>query len=82
MRRSIRPDGSHAPSRGRFCPEPNLVFADRTGRIVTAGGTTSWDDLAIHIISRHCSPVEALRIAGQAPRDLASLVPGTVGSGA
>jgi transcriptional regulator GlxA family with amidase domain len=46
-----------------FRPEPNLVFADRTGRIVTAGGTTSWHDLAIHIIARHCSPGEALRIA-------------------
>jgi transcriptional regulator GlxA family with amidase domain len=47
----------------RFRPEPNLVFADRTGRIVTAGGATSWHDLAIHIIARHCSPGEALRIA-------------------
>lgn len=47
----------------RFCPEPNLVFADTAGRIVTAGGTTSWHDLAIHIISRHGSPGEALRIA-------------------
>lgn len=47
----------------RFNPEPNLIFADPTGRIVTAGGTTSWHDLAIHIISRHCSPGEALRIA-------------------
>jgi transcriptional regulator GlxA family with amidase domain len=47
----------------QFRPEPTLVFADRTGRIVTAGGTTSWHDLAIHIISRHCSPGEALRIA-------------------
>jgi transcriptional regulator GlxA family with amidase domain len=46
-----------------FRPEPNLVFADRTGRIVTAGGTTSWHDLAIHIIARHCSPGDALRIA-------------------
>jgi transcriptional regulator GlxA family with amidase domain len=46
-----------------FRPEPNLVFADTAGRIVTAGGTTSWHDLAIHIISRHCSPGEALRIA-------------------
>lgn len=49
--------------RVRFNPSPNLVIADRTGRIVTAGGTTSWHDLAIHIISRHCSPGEALRIA-------------------
>lgn len=47
----------------RFQPEPNLVFADPSGRIVTAGGTTSWHDLAIHIISRYCSPGEAMRIA-------------------
>jgi transcriptional regulator GlxA family with amidase domain len=47
----------------RFRPEPNLVFADAAGRIVTAGGTTSWHDLALHIISRHCSPGEALQIA-------------------
>ena len=47
----------------RFRPEPNLVFADPEGRIVTAGGTTSWHDLAIHIISQHGSPGEALRIA-------------------
>ena len=46
-----------------FKPEPNLAFADRSGRIVTAGGTTSWHDLAIHIVARHCSPGEALRIA-------------------
>ena len=47
----------------RFQAEPNLCFADPAGRIVTAGGTSSWHDLAIHIISRHCSPGEALRIA-------------------
>jgi transcriptional regulator GlxA family with amidase domain len=47
----------------RFRPEPNLVFADPAGRIVTAGGTTSWHDLALHIIARHCGPGEALRIA-------------------
>ncbi|MBX3584564.1 MAG: helix-turn-helix domain-containing protein [Rhizobiaceae bacterium] len=41
----------------------SLVFADPTGRIVTAGGATSWHDLAIHIISRHCSPGDALQIA-------------------
>ena len=39
------------------------MFADPAGRIVTAGGTTSWHDLAIHIISRHGSSGEALRIA-------------------
>jgi transcriptional regulator GlxA family with amidase domain len=47
----------------RFRPEPNLVFADAAGRIVTAGGTTSWHDLALYIIARHASPGEALRIA-------------------
>jgi transcriptional regulator GlxA family with amidase domain len=47
----------------RFNAEPVLTFGDTAGRIVTAGGTTSWHDLAIHIISRHCSPGEALRIA-------------------
>ena len=47
----------------KFQPNANLCFADDDGRIVTAGGTTSWHDLIIHIISRHCSPGEALRIA-------------------
>jgi transcriptional regulator GlxA family with amidase domain len=47
----------------RFNPDPNLVIADVAGRIVTAGGTTSWHDLALHIIARHCSPGEALRVA-------------------
>jgi transcriptional regulator GlxA family with amidase domain len=45
-----------------FRPKPNLCFADATGRVVTAGGTTSWHDLAVHIIARHGSPGEALRI--------------------
>jgi transcriptional regulator GlxA family with amidase domain len=49
--------------RVRFHPEPNLCFGDQSGRIVTAGGTTSWHDLALHIISRHVSPGEAMRIA-------------------
>jgi transcriptional regulator GlxA family with amidase domain len=47
----------------RFDPAPNLVYADPRGRIVTAGGTTSWHDLALHIIARHANPGEALRIA-------------------
>ena len=47
----------------QFKPEPNLCFADPEGLIVTAGGTSSWHDLAIHIIARHCNPGEALRIA-------------------
>ena len=47
----------------RFNPDPALVIADPVGRIVTAGGTTSWHDLALYIVGRHCSPGEALRIA-------------------
>ncbi len=47
----------------RFRPEPNLVIADESCRLVTSGGITSWHDLVLHIISRHCSPGEALRIA-------------------
>lgn len=45
-----------------FLPAPNLCFADEAGRVVTAGGTTSWHDLMIHIIARHVNPGEALRI--------------------
>jgi transcriptional regulator GlxA family with amidase domain len=47
----------------RFRPEPSLCFADAAGRLVTAGGTTSWHDLALHIIARHVNPGEAMRIA-------------------
>lgn len=47
----------------KFDPAPNLCFADRAGRIVTAGGVTSWHDLALHIISRYASPGDALHIA-------------------
>lgn len=47
----------------QFQPEPNLVFGTSDGRIVTAGGTTSWHDLALHIIARHANPGEAMRIA-------------------
>jgi transcriptional regulator GlxA family with amidase domain len=47
----------------RFRPESALCFADTAGRLVTAGGATSWHDLVLHIISRHASPVEALQIA-------------------
>jgi transcriptional regulator GlxA family with amidase domain len=47
----------------RFDPAPNLVYADPKGRIVTAGGSTSWHDLALHIIARHANPGEALKVA-------------------
>lgn len=47
----------------KFQPAPNLVFATEDARIVTAGGTTSWHDLALHIIARYANPGEAMRIA-------------------
>jgi len=47
----------------RFDPRSNLTFAGKDARIVTAGGTTSWHDLVLHIIARHANPGEALRIA-------------------
>lgn len=47
----------------RFDPAPNLAYARADGRIVTAGGTTSWHDLVLHVISRYASPGEAMRIA-------------------
>jgi transcriptional regulator GlxA family with amidase domain len=49
--------------RVHFDPSSNLVYADPIGKIVTAGGTTSWHDLALHIIARHSSPGDALHIA-------------------
>ena len=47
----------------RFEPAPSICFADEGGKVVTAGGTSSWHDLMLHIISRHISPGEAMRIA-------------------
>jgi transcriptional regulator GlxA family with amidase domain len=47
----------------RFRPEPNLAFGDAGGRIVTAGGTSSWHDLALHVIARHAGAEQALRVA-------------------
>lgn len=46
-----------------FDATANLIYADHSGRMVTAGGTTSWHDLALHIIARHASPGDALHIA-------------------
>ncbi|MBY0226022.1 MAG: helix-turn-helix domain-containing protein [Hyphomicrobium sp.] len=47
----------------RFDPSPALVIADPSARIVTAGGASSWHDLALHIIARHCNSGVALRVA-------------------
>lgn len=45
-----------------FRPEPSICLSDAAGRIVTAGGSTSWHDLVLHIIARHVGRAEALRI--------------------
>jgi len=47
----------------RFRPEPNICFSDPAGRIVTGGGATSWHDLALHIVARHCGAGAAVQIA-------------------
>jgi transcriptional regulator GlxA family with amidase domain len=47
----------------RFRPELALCFSDTSGRLVTAGGATSWHDLVLHMIKRHVGPEEAMHIA-------------------
>lgn len=49
--------------RVNFNATANLVVADPQRRIVTAGGTTSWHDLALHIIARYAGTGAALRVA-------------------
>lgn len=46
-----------------FVSGSSLVAADPEGRIVTASGSTSWQDLALHIVARHGGAEEALRLA-------------------
>ena len=40
-----------------------LCPGDETGRIVTAGAVTAWQDLALHLIARHFGPEQAIRTA-------------------
>ena len=40
-----------------------LVPAGPEHRIITGGGATAWEDLALYLIARFCSPAEAVRIA-------------------
>lgn len=47
----------------RFHPERILCNSGRNGRIITTGGASSWEDLALHLIARHCGHEEAVRIA-------------------
>jgi transcriptional regulator GlxA family with amidase domain len=47
----------------RFREDSILRVAGEDARIVTAGGVTSWQDLALHIIARFCGAQHAIRTA-------------------
>jgi transcriptional regulator GlxA family with amidase domain len=40
-----------------------LVLASEADGVVTAGGVTAWQDLALHVIARLCGPEHAVRTA-------------------
>jgi transcriptional regulator GlxA family with amidase domain len=40
-----------------------LVLATETDGVITAGGVTAWQDLALHVIARLCGPEHAIRTA-------------------
>lgn len=44
-------------------PDRVIVAADSDGRIVTAGGATSWTDLVLYLVGRFVSEEEARRLA-------------------
>jgi transcriptional regulator GlxA family with amidase domain len=47
----------------RVRAERILCPADTEQRLITAGGASSWEDLALHLIARYSGPQEAIRIA-------------------
>lgn len=47
----------------RFRPERILCDSGREGRLITTGGASSWQDLALYLIGRFCGAEEAARIA-------------------
>jgi transcriptional regulator GlxA family with amidase domain len=47
----------------RFREDSILVFAGEGARIITAGGHSSWHDLALHLIARLCGANHAIRTA-------------------
>ncbi len=49
--------------RVRFEPRAILDLSSEGSRLITAGGVTSWEDLALHLIVRFCSPEDAVRTA-------------------
>lgn len=46
-----------------FDPSAMLVLSGEADGVITAGGVSAWQDLALHLISRLCGPQEALRTA-------------------
>jgi len=49
--------------RVRFRPGAILDLSSEPEGVVTAGGVTSWQDLALHLIARFCGPDHAARTA-------------------
>jgi transcriptional regulator GlxA family with amidase domain len=47
----------------RLAARKILVPAGPEHRIITAGGATAWEELALYLVARFCSPAEAVRIA-------------------
>lgn len=46
-----------------FCPERILCRSGHDGRMITTGGASSYEDLALHLIARYCGREESVRIA-------------------
>lgn len=47
----------------RFRPERIICDTTADGRLITTGGASSWEDLALHLIARYSGKEEAMRIA-------------------
>ena len=52
----------HYPS-VRLIEESILSMSGEDDRLITAGGVTAWQDLALHLISRLCGPAQAVQTA-------------------
>jgi len=49
--------------RVRFDPALALDLANEDAGLITAGGGTTWQDLALHLIGRYCGPLAATQTA-------------------
>jgi len=47
----------------RFRPDRILCDSGHEGRLLTAGGASSWQDLSLYLIGRYCGSAEAMRAA-------------------